>query len=303
MAGVHPEPEIGRFLSNIGFEGVPEFGGCLERLGDDGWMTVAYLQRWITGRSAWDIAQDLIRNEADMNRWAFGLGQRIGELHQALRTKGSAECADFAFGTKPFARKEVQLWVGRVQSLAEELHATLCGHMPKVMNPATWRQARRLWVEGESLWKERLRQLATLDVQGVCSRVHGDLHLGQLIDVAENGQTPRWMVVDFEGEPLRPLAARRVLDLPLRDIAGMWRSFAYAFAVAGQNAGGSVSKKLGEVQGALLEGLSGKLEPPAGKWRELLDGLVWEKAIYETLYEMCHRPEWMHIPLQALANG
>jgi predicted trehalose synthase len=130
----------------------------------------------------------------------------------------------------------------------------------------------------------------------LCSRIHGDLHLGQILQAATTAGVPEWWVVDFEGEPLRLLEERRAPDLPLRDVAGMWRSFEYAAATAGVS-----SESALPLQAAFLEGWRERMPVPGGDWRALLDALVWEKSVYEALYEIEHRPGWLWIPLRALA--
>lgn len=113
-------------------------------------------------------------------------------------------------------------------------------------------------------------------------RIHGDLHLGQTI------WSKRWYLVDFEGEPARSLAERRRPDHPMRDLAGMVRSFDYARAVGGFDRAWERER----VQ-ALLAGY-GAHDP------DLLREYEVEKARYEVRYELDHRPEWAHIPLAAL---
>jgi maltokinase len=126
--------------------------------------------------------------------------------------------------------------------------------------------------------------------------VHGDLHLGQILQTGRGVSESHWWVVDFEGEPLRPLEERRAPDLPLRDVAGMWRSFEYAVATAGV-----APERARPLQEAFLEGWIERMSLPQDGWKGLLEGLVWEKAIYEALYEIEHRPGWLWIPLRALA--
>lgn len=298
MVGVHPEPEVARFLSDSGFTGVPEFGGRLDQLSGEGWMTVAYVQRWIKGRSAWDEALEQLRAGLNLETWTYQLGQRIGQLHKALVSIDLHGCESSEVGTKNFGKEERVGWVRRVRTVAENLRLALLQARPSGVLPQVWERARSLWIDGEPRWRERLDRLESLNVQAVCSRVHGDLHLGQMLDVAVSGEAPHWMFVDFEGEPLRPLQERRALDLPLRDVAGMWRSLAYIFAVAGRTGfDREGDRALANHQSALLSGWSEKMPVPAGDWPALLDGLVWEKAIYEVLYELKHRPDWLHIPL------
>ena len=130
-----------------------------------------------------------------------------------------------------------------------------------------------------------LRELySSIAAQAVTvQRVHGDLHLGQTLYDA-----PLWRLIDFEGEPARPLAQRRRMDVALRDVAGMVRSFGYARAV------GSLDAQWEQAAAdALLAGY-GELD------QTLLAAYVADKAAYEVVYEANNRPDWIDIPLDAL---
>ena len=129
-------------------------------------------------------------------------------------------------------------------------------------------------------------------------RVHGDYHLGQLL-VTEEG----YRVVDFEGEPARPLAERRAPQPPERDVAGMLRSFDYAARTAqrGHHAAGfDADNWLAAARDAFLAAYAGVApEPPRGP---LVAGLEIEKACYEVRYEAANRPDWVWLPLEALTR-
>lgn len=117
-------------------------------------------------------------------------------------------------------------------------------------------------------------------------RIHGDLHLGQTL-CSPSG----WYLIDFEGEPARPLEQRRQLDHPLRDVAGMVRSFGYAAAIGGFDA----QWEQGHVE-KLVQGYAGS----TGVDRNILAAYVVDKAAYEVVYEANNRPDWVEIPLRAL---
>ena len=287
--GVHPEPEVAEFLDSIHFEGAAGFGARLDRLQNGGWETVAFVQPWVHGVSTWDRTLDALRS-GDVSGFSRDLGGGIGGLHAALASGGIGtgfECA--AWGSV-----DLIAWVDRIESgvgaLIVELEKGLAqGSVPDAD------LVRKTLDTGRTLWREKLAGLRSLRVRGFKSRVHGDLHLGQVLERHGFSADGRFCVVDFEGEPMRPLRERRELDLPLRDVAGMWRSLAYAGAVAG--AGG------GFVEGwrqDFLEGWSERMSLPEGDWGGLLEGLVWEKAVYEALYELRHRPDWLWIPLSVL---
>ena len=114
-------------------------------------------------------------------------------------------------------------------------------------------------------------------------RVHGDLHLGQVLRTPDT-----YILIDFEGEPARPLAERRRPDSPLRDVAGILRSLDYAAAVAGAD-----QQWAQDAGAAFLDGYGVERSP-------LLDAYVLDKALYEVVYESNNRPDWVEIPLQAV---
>lgn len=292
--GVHPEPEVGRFLRDHGFSGVPEFGARLDRWGAEGFETVAYVQRWVPGSAAWDVAVEGLRAGNCLREWSVGLGRRVGELHAALASAEDSGAP--AFALIPYSDRLHAAWVDRVGSVCERLEAALRREPPRGVPAHVWGEARSLWLGNGAQWRSRLGLLRSIRVSALCSRIHGDLHLGQILQAETTAGGPEWWVVDFEGEPLRLLEERRAPALPLRDVAGMWRSFEYAAATAGVS-----SENALPLQAAFLEGWRERMPVPGGEWSALLDALVWEKAIYEALYEIEHRPGWLWIPLRALA--
>jgi maltokinase len=130
-------------------------------------------------------------------------------------------------------------------------------------------------------------------------RIHGDFHLGQVLAVGDS-----WVMVDFEGEPLRPMSERSELDLPLRDVAGMLRSFDYV-AGAVLHAGGPATdldpnEWAQSARIAFLAGYSEARQDDGGTDRGLLDALELDKALYEAVYEARNRPDWLGIPVEAV---
>src|SRR5690606_5429127 len=126
-------------------------------------------------------------------------------------------------------------------------------------------------------------------------RIHGDLHLGQVLRVPERG----WVLLDFEGEPLRPLAQRSLPDSPLRDAAGMLRSLDYVAGAVALEHDADAGPWAAAAREAFLAGYA-----EGAGWGDeraamqvLLDAFEADKAVYEALYEARHRPDWLSIPL------
>ena len=132
-------------------------------------------------------------------------------------------------------------------------------------------------------------------------RIHGDLHLGQVLLVPGRG----WVLLDFEGEPLRPMLDRRRPDLPARDVAGMLRSFDY---VAGSTAIALPERTAAAVawadaaRHAFLDGYVAASGLDLSAYRDLLAAFELDKAVYEAIYEARNRPTWAAIPLHAIMS-
>lgn len=125
-------------------------------------------------------------------------------------------------------------------------------------------------------------------------RIHGDLHLGQLLATPDGA----WTIIDFEGEPLRPLAERSRADVPLRDIAGMLRSIDYA--AGSQTASASVLDWAHFCREAFLDGYIDRSGDDVRQDSALLDAFELDKALYEVVYEARQRPAWLPIPTAAV---
>jgi trehalose synthase-fused probable maltokinase len=130
-------------------------------------------------------------------------------------------------------------------------------------------------------------------------RIHGDYHLGQVLAIGN-----AWVIVDFEGEPLRPMTERSGLDLPLRDVAGMLRSFDYV-AGAVLHAGAHTAELdptewARSARLAFLAGYDETIPLPGDKGHGLLEALELDKALYEAVYEARNRPDWLGIPVEAV---
>lgn len=288
--GVHPEVEVARFLHGKSFPGVPLFGGALERLSPSGAPeTVALVQRWEPGETAWEYLQGELRAGRFPREAARDWGRQLAALHRVLASGGAGS----GFETHTDCAYSIRC-AERVDRLSKQVEQALECPAPAGGDRAFQEvraAARARWHSGSGA-RERLRQaLVEKPLPARLSRVHGDLHLAQIQRV-EDGC---WLFVDFEGEPLRPLEERRAPDCPLRDVAGVLRSFCYAGAVA--QAPAETTRAL---QDAFLAGWQEAMPDRELHGQALLDALVREKNLYEILYELRHRPAWAWIPLATL---
>jgi maltose alpha-D-glucosyltransferase/alpha-amylase len=174
-------------------------------------------------------------------------------------------------------------------------------------------QDRATMIETREALFSCLPAMAEAAVGSTLTRIHGDLHLGQILVV--NGDVS---IIDFEGEPARPVELRRAKDNPLRDVAGVLRSFAYAAAVTKRRSLASHAHLPDEQVNAFLDSFvvratesftagyrdaiaSIDAQAPIAGANELLDLFLIEKAAYEVVYESANRPTWIDVPLFGLA--
>jgi maltose alpha-D-glucosyltransferase / alpha-amylase len=245
---------------------------------------------------------------------AILLGRRTAELHVALASGDS----DGAFATEPFTTLYQR---SLYQSMRNALRRGLQGAR-KGITSLPDRSARdhieQLSAREDEIL-ERLRTLSNTRIDAVRTRIHGDYHLGQVLWTGRD-----FVIIDFEGEPARPLGERRLKRSPLRDVAGMLRSYQYATAAAMRfqlERGGVTEDRTSydELRRWLVywhrwAGAAftrGYLETAEGQpflpidphhTAILLDAFLLEKAIYELGYEMNNRPEWVDIPLTGIAE-
>lgn len=157
-----------------------------------------------------------------------------------------------------------------------------------------------------------LDALADVEAPGAAIRGHGDLHLGQFL-LADTG----WYVIDFEGEPARPVAERTRPSSPLRDVAGMVRSFQYAARTALVERGRDIDDKIVAMADdweeravaafwrgyTAVEGIDALLPDSEADQRKLLRAFELDKAVYEVIYELGHRPDWVDVPASAIRRA
>jgi maltose alpha-D-glucosyltransferase / alpha-amylase len=270
--------EISSFLDAAGFRHVPPVAGWIEYCPAEASAATAMVQGLVPARGdAWEWMLDRLgaqsRGPAEALAAVAQLGGITAELHAALRSRPDAP----GFEAGPATQEDLVAWhAGAERQLAAAQDA----------------------VRGVDA--ERLKRLApgaqrALDAiprtsGAIRSRIHGDLHLGQLL-ATESG----FVVVDFEGEPARPLGERRLPASPLRDVAGMLRSLDYAARTVEREAGSAdLSAWLCDARAALLAAYGDAADA------DLLRAFEVEKACYEVRYEANNRPDWVWLPLQAL---
>jgi maltokinase len=287
-AGVNPELELLRFLTDRGFDSVPALAGWYEYTGRLMEATLGVMQEFLPGaRDGWELALDELSTEPE----AFlervrALGEVTGRLHTAL----GSDASNPAFAPDEPSAESLGLLTATIDEEIERIFLDLPGDEP--VEPIAGR--------GEDV-REQLRLLTHVGSRGKLIRTHGDYHLGQTI-LAPRG----WVVLDFEGEPARALTERRRKRSPLRDVAGMMRSFAYAASASEILRGvvppeGWEDRARDEFLDAYLDATDPALLPASRHGVEqLLSVFELEKAVYELRYELNNRPDWVRIPVAGI---
>ena len=290
-AGDNPELEMLRFLSGRDFPNIAELAGWIDYEGELMDATLGVVQRFIQGgRDGWELALDEIGSDPETFIARMSeLGAVIGRMHTVL----ASDASDPAFAAEEPSQESTSLITATIDEQIERVFVDLPGDDP-ALEPIANR--------GEEV-RDRLAMLSHVGASGRLIRHHGDLHLGQTLLAPD-----RWIVLDFEGEPARPLIERRRKRSPLRDVAGMLRSFAYASSAAEIQRGTPAPEGWEErTREAFLTGYFGAVEPallPPGEAnaRSLLTIFELEKAVYELRYELNNRPDWVGIPVAGIAR-
>ncbi|MGE0258000.1 MAG: maltose alpha-D-glucosyltransferase, partial [Alphaproteobacteria bacterium] len=339
--GVHPEIEMGRFLvERAGFANTPPLIGTIEislpgadgesdpetmalgvlfafvRNQGDGWtMALNYLSRYLDdalneaapGAAPPDKALELPDPDHFFLGLARQLGLRTGEMHRALAEFGDD---DPAFAPEPITGPDIATWRRDLQEAVEEMLVRLGASRDRLPEPA--RELADQVIDSRDQLEEAIRRLAPDNVSAIKCRHHGDYHLGQVLAVQND-----FYIIDFEGEPSRPMAQRRRKNSPLRDVAGMIRSFDYATSAAVRQIGETRPAALARAaelaeswrhraldgfRAAYRKSTRGSPVFPANKLqgKALIDFFTLEKAVYEVNYELANRPDWVSIPLAGI---
>ena len=340
--GINPDLEVGNFLTEKAhFPHIPQVAGSLKYHTRDGkQMAQGILQAFVPNQGdAWRYTlnslggfyeaaarhpSEGVRSQGKREPPEFArssvepylasaalLGQRTAGMHLAL----ASDPGDPAFAPEPFtmefqqalAKSMLEL-MGRVFGLLREKSASL---------PAEWRNKAEEVASREPEIARRFKSALSQPIHATRTRIHGDYHLGQVLYTGTD-----FVIIDFEGEPARPLAERRIKRSPLQDVAGMLRSFHYAaFAPLLTSAG---EKAIPAEEAARLSswaeswnswvadrflasyfdsaGAASYLPGSREETQNLLELHLLEKAVYELGYELNNRPSWVGIPLQGISR-
>jgi trehalose synthase-fused probable maltokinase len=314
--GPNPEVEIGLWLTALAFPRAAPLVGALEyRAPGLAPASLVVTHRFVPNEgTAWDhaladlaLALDAADPGAAYRRSATRLGERTGELHVAL----SRDTGDPAFAPEPLTRVDLTALAGHLHQEAEHALALLESRLG-TLPPDVFAHAKTV-LDRRNKLSTVLAGASAMQIRAARTRVHGDYHLGQVLRTADD-----FLIIDFEGEPARTLAERRAKTSPLKDVAGMLRSFGYAAHAASARA--VAARRDGHARlasaaaawersacAAFLAGYGSATAraafvpaPPA--FDALLNAYLVEKALYELRYELGSRPDWVDIPLQALVR-
>ena len=288
--GVNPELEVLRFLTYRDFPNIAPLYGWYDYEGQAFAATLGVAQSFLPDAvGGWELALDELATSPELFLERLtSLGTVTAQLHNTL----ASDAADPAFAPGEPSQEALGLLTATVDEDIERIFLRLPDD-PRLA-PIAGR--------GQDV-RERLATRAQIGVTGRVIRTHGDYHLGQTL------HTPRgWVIIDFEGEPARALPERRQKRSPLRDVAGMLRSFAYVTSASeilrGQPAPEGYEERMRE---QFLAAYFASVDPtlvPAGEAAivNLLSIFELEKAIYELRYELDNRPDWISIPVAGIAR-
>lgn len=278
--GDNPDVTLTEALGAAGSSVAPQSIGHVTGLWTDSGMPngiatghLAFAEEFLPGvEDAWRVALRAVEVSEDFTERARALGVTTAEMHETLRSALPSRAttpSDIAT-TVASMRYRFELAAAEVSGLSEHRQAL-----------------------------ERVYHEAAASPWPALQRIHGDLHLGQVLAVPGRG----WVVLDFEGEPMRPMSERSLPDIPLRDVAGMLRSFDYvagSFALA--HPGESAAAWASACRRAFVDGYIERSGRDLREHRAVLDAFEIDKALYEAVYEARNRPGWLAIPTVAITR-
>lgn len=273
--GVNPDIELQTALTAAGSRHVPRALGHVDaswtdaRSGDRQVSgSIAFAQEFLPGvEDAWRVALRAAAAGESFTSAAHALGAATADVHLSLaRLLPTSAAADDAHSAVEVAwQRRLDIAISEVPAIGRHREAIAAVY------------ARALQTRWQPL-----------------QRIHGDYHLGQVLHAPSRG----WVLVDFEGEPMRPISERRRPDSVLRDLAGMLRSFDYVAGSLGREGATPPASWAADARRAFLGGYEGRTGHPATG--PLLDAFELDKAVYEAIYESRNRPAWLAIPLAAI---
>ena len=351
----NPDVEIGRFLTEVAhFPCIPPFFGeiSLSSPGSekttvamlqglvpndgDGWQWfVNHVSHWLSSvespatnlvapipnfqSARTDVSKDLGAAQQTLQAAAF-LGRLTAQMHLALSS--STDLA--AFVPEPITENDLARDIQRIEAQIKSTLDALKAKLPSLEDGTS--DAAGLLISRRPELLKKARTLLSLESAGQRIRIHGDFHLGQTLRTTNDAHAAahtygEFVIIDFEGEPARSIEERRRKQSPLKDVAGMLRSFSYAAYTAVERALATAGHRLERedlanwaqqwqqaasaeflwAYGETVAGRAGLLPEPQAA-QALLEAYLLEKALYEVLYELNHRPEWLHIPISGILH-
>jgi len=325
VPGVHPDVEVARFLTTqAAFTHTPAFLGELRFEDAYGSTTAGMTQRYVPGaKDLWSYALERARpyftapedRDApnDFVADARQLGRTTREMHAALarRTDNSS------FAIERASHDDIDRWALRAQQAIREAIAFLERQLDTSAIPREREGEARALAGRRDHYVGWVNEIADAlgDDLGARMRIHGDFHLGQVLRAPDGAL----MVIDFEGEPTKPLDERREKTSPARDVAGMLRSFGYAAATLAMEEGKRMKPHVRELRSARWErdvrnafldaylaagdtDSANVLPSDSADTRRLIALFETEKAFYELSYELNNRPAWAWIPMRGISK-
>lgn len=292
--GINPDVEIARFLTTrTEFRGTPALLGVIHLRDGDGDSVAGMVQEFMPGASdGWAHLLARLREQpaasGELNEGLAAEISALGRVTRELHTALASVADDPDFAPEPTTDADLERWRSTTET-ASLAALTRLAEATDRLTPEIAASARTLLGRDEAV-RALLRRPLDAAAAGPRIRHHGDYHLGQVLFTADG----TWRIIDFEGEPARPLVERRAKHHPLRDVAGMLRSFAYAAAVTG-----SGSERA--MRTAFLSGYDPALGDDPQR-AGLLALFETEKLFYELGYELGSRPDWVWIPLAGITR-
>jgi trehalose synthase-fused probable maltokinase len=287
--GINPELEVLRFLTEQGFRNIPALGGWYSYSGGPLTATLGLLQEYVAGAiGGWELALGEIASAPESFLDRLG---RLGEVTAYMHTALGSDQNDPSFAPEEPSVESLGLLTATVDEEIARVFLSL---------PEDDERLAPIVGRGEEV-REQLRLLTHAGSSGRVIRTHGDYHLGQTLWKGND-----WILLDFEGEPARTVVERRRKRSPLRDVAGMLRSFAYAATAAELRRDAEIADDWEErARERFLESYLETVDAtllPAGDAAvdRMLAVFELEKAVYELRYELDNRPDWVGIPVAGI---